>query len=204
MFRTQLFSNTRMYRDCRQFAKNCLFLSSFCFLMIVCCYYIEMFLLYSAVAVCLIHGVQKWRWNIHSLLSFSFYIIYPSMSSTTICWTLAAFSVSWSFTQSVGLLAWEISQSQGRYLHTGQHKHRINTQTSILPVGFEPPICCSCNCICIVFIICSVLFIACVVLSAVFCLSVVCYFVWHVLVVCCVIVVPLPPGKNPFAVKISK
>jgi hypothetical protein len=37
--------------------------------------------------------------------------------------------------------------------------------------------CCSKNHICIVFILCSVSFIACVVLCAVFCLSVVCYFV---------------------------
>jgi hypothetical protein len=36
---------------------------------------------------------------------------------------------------------------------------------------------CSCNCICIVFIVCSVSFIVCVDLCAVFCLSVVCYFV---------------------------
>jgi hypothetical protein len=28
--------------------------------------------------------------------------------------------------QSVGLLGWGISPSQGRYLHTEQHKHRIN------------------------------------------------------------------------------
>jgi hypothetical protein len=39
---------------------------------------------------------------------------------------LGRFSVSWSFTQSVGLLGREISPSQGRYLHTGQHKHRIS------------------------------------------------------------------------------
>jgi hypothetical protein len=51
----------------------------------------------------------------------------------------------------------------------------------------------SCNCICC-FIVCSVSFIVCVVLCAVFCLSVVCYFV------CCPIVLPLPPGLNPFAV----
>jgi hypothetical protein len=30
-------------------------------------------------------------------------------------------------TQSVGLLRREISLSQGRYLHTGQHNHRINS-----------------------------------------------------------------------------
>jgi hypothetical protein len=30
------------------------------------------------------------------------------------------------YTQSAGLLGLGISQSQGLYLHTGQHKHRIN------------------------------------------------------------------------------
>jgi predicted CDP-diglyceride synthetase/phosphatidate cytidylyltransferase len=39
-------------------------------------------------------------------------------------------------------------------------------------------------------------FIVFITLCAVFCLSAVCYFV------CCVIVVPLPPGTNPFAGKI--
>jgi hypothetical protein len=46
--------------------------------------------------------------------------------STALCWTLAALSVSKSYTQSVGLLGREISPSQGRYLHTEQYKHRIN------------------------------------------------------------------------------
>jgi hypothetical protein len=49
--------------------------------------------------------------------------------STVLCWALAAFSVSWSRTQSVGLLGWRISPSQGLYLHTGQHKHKV-IQTS--------------------------------------------------------------------------
>jgi hypothetical protein len=40
---------------------------------------------------------------------------------------LGRFSVSWSFSQSVGLLGRGISPSQGRYVHIGQHKHRINT-----------------------------------------------------------------------------
>jgi hypothetical protein len=35
------------------------------------------------------------------------------------------------FTQTVGLLGQEISSSQGRYLHTLQHKHRINEHTDI-------------------------------------------------------------------------
>jgi hypothetical protein len=33
------------------------------------------------------------------------------------------------FLQAIGLLGRVISQSQGRYLHTGQHKHRINAYT---------------------------------------------------------------------------
>jgi hypothetical protein len=55
---------------------------------------------------------------------------------------------------------------------------------------------CSCNCIFIVFIVCCVSFIVCVVLFE----CDVIYFVWCVLFVCCLTVVPLPPGKNPFAV----
>jgi hypothetical protein len=34
-----------------------------------------------------------------------------------------------SYTQSVGLLEWGLSPSQGRYLHTEQEKHRINAYT---------------------------------------------------------------------------
>jgi hypothetical protein len=35
------------------------------------------------------------------------------------------------FTQTVGLLEWVISPSQGRYLKTGQHKHREKAYTNI-------------------------------------------------------------------------
>jgi hypothetical protein len=45
--------------------------------------------------------------------------------------------------QTVGLLERVISLSQGLYLNTGQHKHKINTytyQTSMPCVGFEPTI----------------------------------------------------------------
>jgi hypothetical protein len=45
--------------------------------------------------------------------------------------------------QSIGLLGRVISSSQGLYLNTGLHKHRINTytdQTSMTEVGFEPTI----------------------------------------------------------------
>jgi hypothetical protein len=40
-------------------------------------------------------------------------------------WTLAASSVSWSFTQSIVLLGRGISPAEDRYPHTEQHKHRI-------------------------------------------------------------------------------
>jgi hypothetical protein len=45
--------------------------------------------------------------------------------------------------QTVGLLGGVISSSQGLYLNTGQHKHRINTytyQTSMPCEGLEPTI----------------------------------------------------------------
>jgi hypothetical protein len=45
--------------------------------------------------------------------------------------------------QTVELLGRVISLSQGLYLNTGQHKHRINTytyQTSMSCMGFEPTI----------------------------------------------------------------
>jgi hypothetical protein len=35
----------------------------------------------------------------------------------------------WIYTQSVGLLGGLIGPSQGLYLNTGQHKHRINAHT---------------------------------------------------------------------------
>jgi hypothetical protein len=44
------------------------------------------------------------------------------------------------YTQSIGLLRREISPSQGRYLHAGQHKHNPRTQTSMHRLGFEPTI----------------------------------------------------------------
>jgi hypothetical protein len=43
-------------------------------------------------------------------------------------------------TQSVGHLERGISPSQGRYLHTGQHKHNKRTQTFMRQVRFEPAI----------------------------------------------------------------
>jgi hypothetical protein len=47
-----------------------------------------------------------------------FATIYLSMALQSFCWTSAAFSASWSYTQSVGILRRGISRSQGRYLQT--------------------------------------------------------------------------------------
>jgi hypothetical protein len=71
----------------------------------------------------------------------SFIILILSVyGSAALCWTLVAFSDSWSFTQSVGLFGRGISPSQCSYLHTGQHKQNKRTQTSMPQVGFEPMI----------------------------------------------------------------
>jgi hypothetical protein len=52
--------------------------------------------------------------------------------STALFWALASFfNFVMFFTQTVGLLGRLISSSQGRYLHTGQHKHRIKAHTDI-------------------------------------------------------------------------
>jgi hypothetical protein len=60
------------------------------------------------------------------------------------------------------------------------------------------------NVVVIVFILCSVSFIVCVVLCSVFRLIVVLFCVICVICVLCLIVVTLPPGKKPSAVKINK
>jgi hypothetical protein len=50
--------------------------------------------------------------------------------STALFWALAAFSVSWSYIQAVGLPVRGITPSQSLYLHTEQHKHRINAHNT--------------------------------------------------------------------------
>jgi hypothetical protein len=45
------------------------------------------------------------------------------------------------FTQTVGLLGGVVSPSQSRYIHAGQHKHRINARTDIHALsGIQPTI----------------------------------------------------------------
>jgi hypothetical protein len=53
-----------------------------------------------------------------------FFIYY---GPTALCWALAAFSLSWSYIQSVGPLKRGISPSQGLYLHEEQHKQNKHT-----------------------------------------------------------------------------
>jgi hypothetical protein len=60
----------------------------------------------------------------------------------------------------------------------------------------------NCSCDCCIFILCGV-FIVCVVSCTVFRVSVVLFCVMCVVCVLCLIVVPLPSGENPFAVKIN-
>jgi hypothetical protein len=82
-------------------------------------------------------------WNIFSINhSFIHSFINGSTALLLGPGLLFSFIIFFFFTQTVGLLGRVITPSQGLYLHTGQHKHRINahTQTSMRRVGFEPMI----------------------------------------------------------------
>jgi hypothetical protein len=70
--------------------------------------------------------------NLQSLCVYYYYYY----GSTALCWAVAAFSVSWSYTQSAGLTGRGNRPSQGLYLRT-QNKRR---ETSMPRVGFEPTI----------------------------------------------------------------
>jgi hypothetical protein len=59
-----------------------------------------------------------------------YYYYYCYYWSTAFRWALADFSVSWSYTQPVGLLPRGISPYQGLYLHTEQHKYRLNAHNT--------------------------------------------------------------------------
>jgi hypothetical protein len=61
--------------------------------------------------------------------------------SRALSWSLVSSFVIF-FTLTVGLLRLVTRPSQGRYIHTGQHKHGINAHTriSITWVRFEPTI----------------------------------------------------------------
>jgi hypothetical protein len=63
------------------------------------------------------------------IIHFSF--IHSSMALQPLLGLGLFFSSVIFFTQSIGLLGGVISPSQGRYLYTEQHRHRINPQTDI-------------------------------------------------------------------------
>jgi hypothetical protein len=63
--------------------------------------------------------------------------IYPSIHPSIHIWLYSPFfdlgrffSFLDLYTQAIGLLGQEISPLQGRYIHTEQHKHRINAHTN--------------------------------------------------------------------------
>jgi hypothetical protein len=63
---------------------------------------------------------------LHLHVDAMLYHYYYYYGSTVLCCVFAYFSVSWSYTQSIGFLGRGISPSQCLYLHTEKHKHRIN------------------------------------------------------------------------------
>jgi hypothetical protein len=79
------------------------------------------------------------------LVALSIYLsiylsMYLSLYGSTAIVEFGRFFSSLISTQSVGLLGRVISPSQGRYLHTAQHKQNKCIQTSMSRVEFEPMI----------------------------------------------------------------
>jgi hypothetical protein len=70
-------------------------------------------------------------WHSNILKKRMVFVIIFYYDSTALCLAFVAFSVSSSYSQLVWLLGRGIRPSQGRYLHTGQHKRRINAHTDI-------------------------------------------------------------------------
>jgi hypothetical protein len=81
-----------------------------------------------------LHIIPAYFFKIHLISLYSYTHIFIHHSSVALqpfvgSWLLLQFHNF--FTQTVGLLGWVISPSQGHYLHTGEHKHRINAYTDI-------------------------------------------------------------------------
>jgi hypothetical protein len=66
-------------------------------------------------------GPQRIEFIHSSIHSFICQCLYDSLFSSGLFFSYVIF-----FKQTVGFLGRGISPSQGRYLHTGQHKHRID------------------------------------------------------------------------------
>jgi hypothetical protein len=77
---------------------------------------------------------RKWQhvtglYLTQTLIRLRVHLIHSSMAVQPIVVPWPRFQ--FIYTQSVGFLGIGISQSEGRYLHTGQHKPRINAHTDI-------------------------------------------------------------------------
>jgi hypothetical protein len=73
------------------------------------------------------------------ICKYFFFYLSISMALQPFVGPWPLFSVSGTFTQSVGPLGREISPSQGRYLHIGQHKQRINANRHLCPMWDSNP-----------------------------------------------------------------
>jgi hypothetical protein len=62
-------------------------------------------------------------------LRWELFFIYPFLLYRALTVSRFMLLILWIYTQSVGLLGRVIGQSQGLYLNTGHHKHRINAHT---------------------------------------------------------------------------
>jgi hypothetical protein len=67
-----------------------------------------------------------WRFNNINYFHFIHQRLYSLLLGPDLFFSFVIFF----FTQTVGLLGRGIRLSQGRYLHTGQHKHGINAHTN--------------------------------------------------------------------------
>jgi hypothetical protein len=75
---------------------------------------------------------EGWFHLMETLIILAFAFISFINGSITLCrYPGFFFNFIILFTQTVGLLGRVISQSQGCYLHTGQHKYRTNAQTDV-------------------------------------------------------------------------
>jgi hypothetical protein len=82
----------------------------------------------------------KYKSNHLARASYMLVSLCPSICGSTVLVDLGRFVSFLILYTVVGLFGWGINPLQGRYLHTEQHKHRINAHTSMPRVGFEPTI----------------------------------------------------------------
>jgi hypothetical protein len=91
-----------------------------------------MFRLLRNKCFCVYYGKYKLSFNVNIIINiciFNLFIhqwLYSPLLGLGLFFRLVIY-----FTHKVGLYGQVISPSQGRYLHTGQHKHRINAHANI-------------------------------------------------------------------------